>query len=53
MGSESRLELGRVVGAMSAIASLTGGEAGRESGGAHDWMDNEIRAVDWMCDQGF
>lgn len=41
MGSESRLELGRVLGAMPAIASLTGG-------GAHDWMDNRIRAVNWL-----
>lgn len=39
MGSESRLEPGRVVGAMPAIASLTGG-VGKEG---QDWMDNGLR----------
>lgn len=51
MGSESRLEQGRDVGAMPAITSLMGGKR-REGGSAHDWMDNRIRAKDWLCDQG-
>lgn len=45
MGSESRLELGMVVGAMPAVASWTGGVA-------HDWVDNGNRAAHWLCDQG-
>lgn len=52
MGSESRLESGRVAGAVPAVASLmvVGGE-GRERG-ACDLMDYGMSSVDWLCDQG-